>query len=75
MNLIILHKVTWDIDWGARIDDSTIWPHAVSARRRCLHLETNIAVCGIWELKICSDHIWKGTCGDKERSSENFLTA
>lgn len=67
MNVIILQKATWDIDWGARINDSTIWPHAVSARRCCLHLEANIAVCGVWELKVCGDHIWKGTWNDRKK--------
>lgn len=72
--LPICSIITWDIDWGACINNSTVWPHTVSARCCCLHLETHIPVCRVGELEICGDHVWEWTCHKKEHFKSQFMT-
>lgn len=65
--------ITWDVDGSACINDSTVWPHAVSARRRRLNLETHISFCWVGKLEICGDHVWKWACGEQKDEVYFFL--
>lgn len=58
------------MDRGACINDSTIRPHTVPARRCRLHLEAHIPVCRVGELEVCGDHVWEGTCEERRQLKE-----